>query len=489
MATNRDSDVLSIIIYAHYPAWEDIPIQIAVIGDTFSLDLNEYLDNGDAATITQKSGTSLLTGLILDSNGVISGTPTDSSELNIEVIFIATLAGYSTEVTVCMGTIASGIWSASNSGDGTVHDFCGTWYSIGDIVFYEANCRISDDDDWQENTPILTLPDGSEAANVCGLIQNAGPDFIARVEVQENYTYETLDDFSTSGAGRYDIAIQVLDTEHTDKRIFALYHSNSVSSILVARYYDETFGTWTGVFRDFTGEPGGTISDRRAYFMANDGSHTYLYYVHSTDYQLRRRQLGSATAFGTTVTTLASNGFANAIAFGSIGTTFYQLDNDSTIRTLNISTGALGSAITLDKQLDGLLHGAVATSGGDKLAGWISNNSDPDEDGLYVIDTSDGSVQQINNYVKFPPCGSVDDGIIYTVTNDSRIRTDTSPDIVRFFPSSTTDITLVDSDSDYTPAQGHIDESSDKIRLNITKRVEDENEIIIHIRGSYQKVA
>ena len=367
----------------------------------------------------------------------------------------------------------SGIWSPTNSGDGTLDEFTGVWHSIGDIVFFEATAEISDSDDWRDIEPVLTLPDGSTCDNVGGEIISRSGDFIARVEIQSNYSLEMLaqkNEFNNVYDVVGDFVIPWLGViEHAnyfsgDPRLAIVYRSSANN--MTFRTWSTTFGDWPG---DFGSISTLTLLPER-FFIEEYSDAMHIFYVTGND--LWRRAINTNLTVSSTQISVASEGYDDMISFGKSGSTVYVLKSDNTLYSIDsLANGNMTQVSTLDRAIKGLVWGSISTSDGDMLAGWDTDATDENDQGLYSINPITGVTSQINNYKGFVPNGFTRDGMIYGVTP---LGISNNGFLVKFFPSETTDITLVDPDSDYTPCEGTCDELSDKIRLNLNKRVEDE---------------
>ena len=375
--------------------------------------------------------------------------------------------------------MASGVWSISNTGDGTLTQVTGTWESIGEIVKFQANFRVALSDDWREAEPILSLPDGSQCEAVNGDAQSVTGEFVARVENASNFTLEVVRKLAYSGS---------------DYRTMHMGLSGS-TVLSFSRPASGNNRRANAFSLSNNNQSGGTLISSSSSLMWNRGIRTFrtssagLYYM--------GWYLSNSFGFHPTPPQCIIGNFSDFVGFAhNSGTNVFGLDSNGDLYDLYIrydgsgqpTTGGTRSLLTtLDTPMDGLIYNQVSTSDGMKLAGIKTGSTDPLDDGIYVIDTTDGSVQQVNNYRNLQPCGFVLDDIIYV---PSGLTGSANPGvIIGFFPSETTDITLVDPDSEFTPAEGYIDESSDKLRVNLRKTVEDENDVIVRVQGSYRKVA
>lgn len=385
--------------------------------------------------------------------------------------------------------MASGVWSISNTGDGTLTQATGTWESLGEIVKFQANFRVALSDDWREAEPILSLPDGSQCEAVNGDAQSVTGEFLARVEDQDNYTLEAIQYVHTQSRG----------TVYA-RQILGLFLSDDETRIVRPGLLQSGSAEYPrGWVQELTSRIPSGVSSAGTFNIGN--TLDFMFHYSNRVYFENNGILSSAPISATGALSSSNYGNVNSQDFGNVkqaattdGTLYILQHDDSILYSYNGTITAsvtFTEVCTMDREFDGICGGWLSTNEGNRLVGIVTGATDPLDDGFYVINTADGSTLQINNFRDFNIYGFVHDGMIYAIdrSDDGDEDEPRSRHIVRFFPSETTTVTLVDPDSEFTPAEGYIDESSNKLRVNLRKTVEDENDVIVRVQGSYRKVA
>ena len=458
MATDVQSNLFAFRVLPF--EWQEIPEQCVLRGIPFSLDLNDYLPMGSGATITLKSGTTLPPGLNL-SNGVVSGTLTAVlADIYARPVFIATL-GRSIEQEVTMATFESGVWTptVSNLGSGeSVDDFQGTYQQIGEIVSYEGQFRLSKTSDWDMIDLQLTPPTGTSIANVSGKADGQAGVGVKLLEQQRRVS-------------SYQPVAEGTHIFTSGRNLEGLAFVNDVAYVLVrgssSHYLHEM---------DFSVQPStrtqvgvtnlGLASTSQAWRLGSDGTNLWVF---ANDRRLTR--VNPSTGATTQIGSIDGESYSDVAYFqGEMYGAF-----SSTIYRINLTDGTRESIVTVGSMQS--LAGGVEIGGEEVLVG-VDN-----QDRLVQIDLMLGvliSVSLGDTFWNFPSAVLDNDVYSFQGATGGQFRRAVAVD---FKPE------LEFGDDDYTTGKGYCDEVSNRIRVNFSKVTEDGNDSLVHVQGSYRKIA
>ena len=342
----------------------------------------------------------------------------------------------------------------------------GTYERNGDLVRFDAKLRVSrSSGDWQSVAPVLSLPDGSAAESMSGKAEGAAG---GQIKTENVYSME----FAVSRV-LSDVASDHVTTMAWHEGL--LYYGSQggashLYSINTSSGIETDIGTITLISDNNLQQLRAMASlNNILYAMILDGSgDVWLCTLNPSNAQLTEITTDELGTFFNLISSMTRNQDDS----GLLGLRSHS--SSPQLKEINVSDGTIENTIPLDSVWDnasGLVkYDVMLDSAIRRSTYYVVQNGD-----LYRASYDLSRIDLVNDSGTFNPP--------LAVSNDT-IWSPNGSDLIGYRPLIYGQ-TLMFGDDEFTTGIGYIDESGNKIRVNFDKVVEDGNDAIIDIEGSY----